>query len=54
MIMHPPGPFFTPPLPQNGQQVRMVSLIFLVLWMIALLYFRHKANSYEGDEHEPE
>ena len=51
--MHPPGPFFAPPLPQNDQQVRMVSLIFLALWMIALLYFRHKAKSQDNDEQEP-
>jgi len=46
--------FLSPPLPQNDQQVRMVSLIFLALWMIALLYFRHKANSQDNDEQEPE
>jgi len=52
--MHPPGPFFTPPLPQDDQQNKIVYLIFLALWMIALLYFRHKANSQDNDEQEPE
>jgi hypothetical protein len=54
--MHPPAPFFAPPMPQNDQQARIVALIFLTLWIIALLYFRYKSNSQsqEMEEEKPE
>jgi hypothetical protein len=47
--MNLPGPFSAPPMPQNEQQVRLVSLMFLALWMIALLFLRRKVNSSKDD-----
>lgn len=48
--MNLPGPFLPPSIPRNDHEARVVSLVMLALWLLALLFLWRSAHSLRSED----